>query len=174
MLQEQPRRAEEQQQPRRSDDDERQESIKYGDVFNVSSDLAANPIAPQDARMMGHAETRVLGQVPQADPGDVMRAAAAHNVRVGLLPSRDISDAAKNQGIDLSETAVPGARVVTEFVGGQGATEKLATDKPVSRQDAEAVVSAEPRNNPNLTTHTGGVAASITAAARLSESGTNI
>ncbi|XP_023526349.1 late embryogenesis abundant protein D-34-like isoform X2 [Cucurbita pepo subsp. pepo] len=119
MSQEQPRRAEEQQQPRRSDDDERQESIKYGDVFNVSSDLAANPIAPQDARMMGHAETRVLGQVPQADPGDVMRAAAAHNVRVGLLPSRDISDAAKNQGIDLSETAVPGARVVTEFVGGQ-------------------------------------------------------
>lgn len=119
MSQEQPRREEEQQQPRRNDDDEGQGTIKYGDVFNVSGDLAENPIAPQDARMMGSAETRVLGQVPQAGPADVMRAAAAHNVRVGLLSSRDVSDAAKNQGINISETDVPGARVVTEYVAGQ-------------------------------------------------------
>jgi len=39
----------------------------------------------------------------------------------------------------------------------------------VTRQDAEGVVSAELRNNPNLSTHPGGVAASITAAARLNE-----
>lgn len=109
-----------QEQPRRdADDDERQETIKYGDVFNVSGDLASNPIAPQDARMMGSAETRVLGEVPRAGPADVMRAAAAHNVRTGILSSRDVSDAAKYQGINISETDVPGARVVTEYVAGQ-------------------------------------------------------
>lgn len=117
----QPRRdEEEQQQPsRRNDDEEGQGAIKYGDVFNVSGELAANPIAPQDAQMMGSAENRVLGQVLQAGPADVMRAAAVHNVRAGYLGSRDVSEAANNQGINISETDVPGARVVTEYVAGQ-------------------------------------------------------
>ncbi|XP_011650979.1 late embryogenesis abundant protein D-34 isoform X2 [Cucumis sativus] len=258
MSQEQPRRDEQLQQSRRNDD-EQLETIKYGDIFNVSGDLAANPIAPEDARMMASAETRVLGQMHETGPADVMRAAAARNVRVGLLSSRDISDVAKSQGINISETDVPGARVVTECVAGQyldttmtsgvempeqdvitigqaleaacqmignkpveqsdaaaiqaaevcatgnnainpgglgataqaaaifnarmdrdedkiklnyvltEATEKLATDKAVSRQDVEGVVSAELRNNPSMTTHPGGVAASITAAARLNE-----
>ncbi|XP_022974461.1 late embryogenesis abundant protein D-34-like [Cucurbita maxima] len=265
MSWEQPRRGEEQRQPRRNDVDEGKETIKYGDVFNVSGDLAANPIAPQDARMMGSAETRVLGQVPPAGPADIMRAAAAYNVQVGLLGDRDVSYAAKNEGINISETDIPGARVVTERVAGQvvgqyldtttaietetteqnvitigealeaagqtagnkpveqsdaaaiqaaegratgsnaispggltataqsaasfnagmirdedkiklnyvlmGAKGKLATDKPVSRKDAEGVVSAELSNNPNLITHPGGVAATITAAARLNEDG---
>ncbi|XP_038881374.1 late embryogenesis abundant protein D-34-like [Benincasa hispida] len=251
-----------QEQPRQNDD-EQLETIKYGDVFNVSGELAANPIAPEDARMMDSAETRVLGQVPKAGSADVMRAAAAHNVQIGLLSSRDISDAAKYQGINISETDVPGARVVTESVAGQvvgqyldttmasgietpeqnvitigqaleaacqtvgykpveqsdaaaiqaaevqatgnnvispgglaataqaaatfnaimdrdedkiklnyvltAATQKLATDRAVSQQDAEGVVSAELRNNPSLTTHPGGVAASIAFAARLNE-----
>ncbi|XP_050942063.1 late embryogenesis abundant protein D-34 isoform X2 [Cucumis melo] len=261
FVQEQPRRDEQLQQPRQNDD-EQLETIKYGDVFNVSGDLAANPIAPEDARMMASAETRVLGQMHEAGPADVMRAAAAHNVQVGVLSSRDISDVAKNQGINISETDVPGARVVSECVAGQyldtttasgvempeqdvitigqaleaacqiignkpveqsdaaaihaaevcatgnnamnpgglgataqaaaifnaamdrdedkiklnyvltGATEKLATDKVVSRQDVEGVVSAELRNNPSMTTHPGGVAASISAAARLNEGNT--
>lgn len=118
MSQEQPRRDEQLQQPRQNDD-EQLETIKYGDVFNVSGDLAANPIAPEDARMMASAETRVLGQMHEAGPADVMRAAAAHNVQVGVLSSRDISDVAKNQGINISETDVPGARVVSECVAGQ-------------------------------------------------------
>lgn len=39
----------------------------------------------------------------------------------------------------------------------------------MTRQDAEGVVSAELRNNPNVATHPGGVAASMAAAARLNE-----
>lgn len=52
----------------------------------------------------------------------------------------------------------------------QGATAKLPADKPATRQDAEGVVTAELRNNPNLSTQPGGVAASVTAAAKLKES----
>lgn len=51
----------------------------------------------------------------------------------------------------------------------QGATAKLPADKAVTRQDAEGVVSAELRNNPNVATYPGGVASSIAAAARLNE-----
>lgn len=51
----------------------------------------------------------------------------------------------------------------------QGATAKLAADKAVTRQDAEGIASAEQRNNPNVDTHPGGVAASVAAAARLNE-----
>lgn len=58
---------------------------------------------------------------------------------------------------------------IHKFVIRQGATGKLASDKPVGREDAEGVVTAELRNSSNLTTHPGGVAASIAAAARLNE-----
>lgn len=51
----------------------------------------------------------------------------------------------------------------------QGATSKLPADKAATQQDAEGVVSAGLRNNPNLVTHPGGVAASVAAAARLNE-----
>ncbi|XWS64652.1 hypothetical protein CRYUN_Cryun05aG0021000 [Craigia yunnanensis] len=50
------------------------------------------------------------------------------------------------------------------------ATEKLASDKPATRRDAEGVTGAEMRNDPNLTTHPAGVAASVAAAARLNQS----
>lgn len=52
----------------------------------------------------------------------------------------------------------------------QNATARLPADKAVTRQDAEGVMSAEMRNNPNLATHPGGVASSVAAAARLNES----
>lgn len=41
----------------------------------------------------------------------------------------------------------------------------------MTKQDAEGVVSAELRNNPNLSTYPGGVADSVTAAARLNAKG---
>ncbi|KAL9233253.1 hypothetical protein vseg_008274 [Gypsophila vaccaria] len=47
---------------------------------------------------------------------------------------------------------------------------KLPKDRPVTRQDAEGVVGAELRNNPNITTYPGGVAASMVAAARINQS----
>jgi hypothetical protein len=49
----------------------------------------------------------------------------------------------------------------------QGVMAKLPADKVATRQDAEGVATAELRNNLNLANRAAGVAASITAAARL-------
>lgn len=54
----------------------------------------------------------------------------------------------------------------------QGATARLPADKVATWDDAEGVVTAELSNNPNLTTNPGGVAVSVTAAARLNEGAT--
>jgi hypothetical protein len=51
----------------------------------------------------------------------------------------------------------------------QDATSKLPADKPATRKDAEGVTGAEMRNDPFLTTHPAGVAASVAAAARLNQ-----
>lgn len=55
----------------------------------------------------------------------------------------------------------------------QNATARLPSDKPVTRRDAEGVTSAEMRNDPYLTTHPTGVAASVAAAARLNQKANN-
>lgn len=55
----------------------------------------------------------------------------------------------------------------------QDATAKLPADKQVTRRDAEGVAAAEMRNDPMLTTHPAGVAASVAAAARLNQSTNN-
>ncbi|KAL4340199.1 hypothetical protein GQ457_08G009860 [Hibiscus cannabinus] len=47
------------------------------------------------------------------------------------------------------------------------ATEKLASDKAATKDDAEGVKVAEMRNDPTLTKHPAGVAASVATAARL-------
>lgn len=46
---------------------------------------------------------------------------------------------------------------------------KLPADKAATREDAEGIVTAELRNNPNLETYPGGISASVAAAARLNE-----
>lgn len=56
--------------------------------------------------------------------------------------------------------------------GVQGASAALPF-KLVTREDAEAVVNAERRNSPHLTTYPGGVASSMETAARLNEN-TNV
>lgn len=43
----------------------------------------------------------------------------------------------------------------------------------MTRKDAEGVAAAEMRNDPMLTTHPAGVAASVAAAARLNQSNKN-
>ncbi|OMO80741.1 Seed maturation protein [Corchorus capsularis] len=243
MSQGQPRRP--QPQAEADQGDQNQEPIKYGHLFNVQGELANKPIAPQDAAMMQTAETEVLGQTQKGGTAAVMQAAATRNEQAGLVGHNDITDIAGEQGVSVSETDVPGRRIITEAVAGQqsaitigealeatahtagnkpvdqsdaaaiqaaevratgsnvitpgglaataqsaaahnaavyhddekiklnevltGATAKLPADKAVSRQDAEGVVSAELRNNPNVATHPGGVAASMAAAARLNQ-----
>lgn len=255
------------------------EPIKYGDVLPVTGELASRPIAPRDAAMMQTAENAVLGQTQKGGPAATMQSAATANERAGLVGHGDVSDAAGQQGVTVTETEIPGARIITESVGGQvvgqfmqakpvqegeqgfqsqrgqgggaggqiaggdkitigealeavaatagdkpveqsdaaaiqaaearatgsnlitpggvasaaqsaaslnrqtdrdedkvklgdvltNATVKLPADKEATRQDAEGVVGAELRNNPNVATTPGGVAASVAAAARLNQ-----
>ncbi|KAI3924980.1 hypothetical protein MKX01_009808 [Papaver californicum] len=271
-----------QQQPRRPQGNEQQqEPFKYGDVFPVSGELASEPIAPRDAAMMQSAESSILGQTQKGGPASVMQSAATQNVRAGVVGRTQVTGAAADQGVTVSETDLPGGRVVSEAVEGQvvgsfvqpgsaqgttsqvayggdggvgggndidigeagkitigealeataltagdkpvdqsdaaaiqaaevratgrnvitpggvaaaaqaaatfnarvwrdedkttlgdvltDAAVKLPADKEVTRRDAEGVVGAEMRNNPNLVTHPGGVAASVVAAARLNQ-----
>ncbi|XVE73112.1 hypothetical protein DITRI_Ditri11bG0091400 [Diplodiscus trichospermus] len=53
------------------------------------------------------------------------------------------------------------------------ATVKLPKDKPVTREDADRVVAAELRNNPDMITSPGGVGAAMAAAARRNQHSTS-
>ncbi|KAG8389330.1 hypothetical protein BUALT_Bualt02G0218100 [Buddleja alternifolia] len=241
------------------------EAVKYGDVFQVSGELASKPIAPQDAATIQVAENIVLGRTVQGGPAAVMQSAAAENERRGVVGHDDMTNVVRDQGATISEAEIAGYTVVTEAVGGQvvgqygrptdvkmnepasaldagaitigealeatalsagnkpidesdvaaiqaaetratglghvvpggvaaeaqsaaarnrrttdeqktklgdvlaDATLKLVGDKPVTREDAEGVISAEIRNKLDLSTHPGGVAASMAAAARLNQ-----
>lgn len=107
-------------QPKRS-----QEPVKYGDVFEVSGELADKPIAPEDANMMQAAETRVFGHTQKGGAAAVMQSAATANKRGGFVQPGDTTDLAAERGVTVAQTDVPGARVTTEFVGGQVATRFL-------------------------------------------------
>ncbi|KAL2323535.1 hypothetical protein Fmac_027914 [Flemingia macrophylla] len=253
MSQEQPKKPEAEQEP-----------IKYGDVFNVSGQLASEAIAPRDAALMQATENETLGQTQKGGPAAVMQSAAAFNAGEGFVGPQDISGVAREQGVGVSEAKVGGNRVITESVGthvvgqfvepdvpmttpatalekdaitigealeasalkgagdkavdqsdaaaiqaaemratgrnetaagGLGAAaqsaatrntrtvatkttlshvltdarEKLAADKAVTREDAEGVIGAELRNKVDMRTTSGGVAASMAAAATLNQ-----
>lgn len=102
------------QQPKRP-----QEPVTYGDVFGVSGELADKPVAPEDAKMMQAAETRVFGHTQKGGAASVMQSAATANKRSGFVQPGDITDLAADRGVTVAQTEVPGARVTTEFVGGQ-------------------------------------------------------
>lgn len=108
MSQEQPRRPQEEQEP-----------VKYGDLFNVSGNLASKPVAPQDAAMMQTAETMVLGKTQKGGVAAVMQSAATQNERAGLVRHNEATDVAGIEGVIVTETDVPGQRIITESVGGQ-------------------------------------------------------
>lgn len=110
------------QQPRRKQPDQGVDPINYGDVFNVTGDLAGQPVAPQDAAMMQSAEVSVFGQPQTGGPGEAMQAAAAWNKRAGLVGHSDVSDGVSIQGVAVTESSVPGGRVVTQSVAGQVST----------------------------------------------------
>ena len=110
-----------QQQPRRPQADQlpdQQEPIKFGDVFNVTGELASKPIGPQDAAAMQSAENLVLGQTQKGGPAAVMQSAATVNRRAGLV-SHDEADVAGDQGIGIAKAEADGQVWVTEAVGGQ-------------------------------------------------------
>ncbi|KAC9748328.1 hypothetical protein E3N88_45307 [Mikania micrantha] len=92
--------------------------IKYEDVFQVSGELAQKPVAPQDAAMMQAAETTVFGQTQKGGTAAAMQAAATINERAGLVERHDLT-VTGDQGVTVTATQLPGARVVTETIAGQ-------------------------------------------------------
>nr|AAF21312.1 seed maturation protein PM26 [Glycine max] len=124
-----------QEQPRRP---KGQNPIKYGDVFVVSGDLAQKPVAPEDAAMMQSAETRVLGQTQPGGAASVMQSAATRNEQAGLVGHRDVTDVTGDRGVTVTETKVPGRRIITEAVGGQ-VVEQYVEATPVEAGRSSAI-----------------------------------
>ncbi|EOY05695.1 Late embryogenesis abundant protein D-34 isoform 2 [Theobroma cacao] len=171
-------------------DQRESQPIKYEDVFNVTGELANKPIVlgqyvqatpvpttqigviQQTAITIGEAleataQTTRDKPVDQSDAAAIqaaeVRATGSNVIIPGGLAATAQSAAAQNASVNRNEEKIRLNEVLT------GATAKLPADKAVTRQDDEGVVSAELRNNPNVATRPGGVAASIAAAARLNE-----
>ncbi|RCV40920.1 hypothetical protein SETIT_9G093900v2 [Setaria italica] len=108
--------------------------IKYGDVFDVTGDLADRPVAPRDAALLQSAEQAVLGRTQRGGPAAVLQSAAALNARAGHVGKGQITGPAADAGATVTEAELPGLRVVTESVGGQ-AVAKLVTPAPVVATD---------------------------------------
>ncbi|KAL5070090.1 hypothetical protein RYX36_020977 [Vicia faba] len=172
-----------------------QEPIKYGDVLPVSGDLAQKPVAPEDAAMMQSAESRVLGQTQPGGVASVMQAAAAKNEQAGIVGHQDVTDVTGDRGVTVTETQLPGRRIVTESVGGQvvgqfveptpvqcgptspvresaltigealEATSYTLGDKPVEQSDAAAIQAAEARATGSNVITPGGLASAAQSAA---------
>uniref|UniRef100_A0ACD5WII8 Uncharacterized protein n=1 Tax=Avena sativa TaxID=4498 RepID=A0ACD5WII8_AVESA len=110
-------------------------AIRYGDVFPaVSGGLAKKPVAPQDAATMQSAETLMFGETVNGGPAATMQSAATRNERMGVVAHDQATDATAEHGVSVSETRVPGGRIVTELVAGQAVGQCLAPD-----DDAPAV-----------------------------------
>ncbi|KAL3537895.1 hypothetical protein ACH5RR_001261 [Cinchona calisaya] len=125
-------------------------SITIGEALEATVLTAGNkPVDYSDAAAIQAAEVRATGRT-NIVPGGV--AAAAQ------------SAATRNARVTRDEDKTKLAEILSE------ASTKLPSDKPVTRRDAEGVIGAELRNDPNLSTRPGGVAASLAAAARLNQS----
>ncbi|CAL5395453.1 unnamed protein product [Camellia sinensis] len=116
-----------------------QSKITIGEALEATAHIASNKtVDKRDAAAIQAAEVRATGS-NVISPGGVAVAAQ--------------SEASLNAGLVRDEDKIELTHVLT------GATAKLSADKAATREDAEL------RNNPNLETHPGGVA----AAARFNE-----
>ncbi|KAM0056167.1 putative Late embryogenesis abundant protein, SMP subgroup [Helianthus debilis subsp. tardiflorus] len=123
--------------------------ITIGEALEATALTAGRrPVDYSDAAAIQAAEVRATGRT-NIVPGGVAAAAQSAATRNARLTRDD-------EKTKLSE-------ILAE------ATSKLPADKPVTRRDAEGVIGAELRNDPNLTTRPGGVAASLAAAARINQ-----
>ncbi|KVI12427.1 Seed maturation protein [Cynara cardunculus var. scolymus] len=123
--------------------------VTIGEALEASALSAGEkPVEQSDAAAIQAAEIRATGRM-QVTPGGIAakaQAAASQNART-------MSEEKKTKLGD----------VLTD------ASKLLPKDKPVTREDAEGVIGAEIRNQPELATYPGGVAASMAAAARLNQ-----
>ncbi|MBA0875749.1 hypothetical protein Goshw_004063 [Gossypium schwendimanii] len=152
-----------------------QEPIKYGDVFNVTGELASKPIGPKDAAAMQSAENKILGETPKGGAAAVMQSAAIANERAGVV-SHNRADVAGDQGVAVIKSDADGDVMITEAVAGLivgqyrqpdvsavttpamlvdpgsitigealEAAAISAADKPIDQSDAAAIQAAEMR-----------------------------
>ncbi|XP_021817434.1 late embryogenesis abundant protein D-34-like isoform X1 [Prunus avium] len=127
--------------------------ITIGEALEATAMTAGQkPVEWSDAAAIQAAEVRATGRT-NIVPGGV--AAAAQSA--ATLNARTTKDEEKTKLADILADA----------------TSKLPADKPATRRDAEGVTGAEMRNDPFLTTHPTGVAASVAAAARLNQINSN-
>ncbi|WVZ60541.1 hypothetical protein U9M48_010549 [Paspalum notatum var. saurae] len=122
-----------------------QPPVKYGDVFDVSGELADRPVAPRDAALLQSAEQAVLGQTQKGGPAAVLQSAAALNSRAGHVGRGQITGPAADAGATVTEAELPGRRVVTESVGGQVvaklvAPARVVLTEPLGALDQDAAV----------------------------------
>lgn len=90
-----------------------------GDVFSdAKEELAQKPVVPKDAEIMQAAETAFLGHTAKGDAAAAMQSAATKNENAGLVGHDDKSNIA-DKDISITETDLPGRRIITEAVGGQ-------------------------------------------------------
>ncbi|KAK9160993.1 hypothetical protein Syun_007334 [Stephania yunnanensis] len=96
-----------------------EQPIKYGDVFPVSGDLADKPIAPGDAAMMQSAERQILGgAIEKGGAAAAMQSAASRNESAGFVSHREVC-AGDQEGMTVTETEIPGRRIITKSIDGQ-------------------------------------------------------
>uniref|UniRef100_A0ACD5X734 Uncharacterized protein n=1 Tax=Avena sativa TaxID=4498 RepID=A0ACD5X734_AVESA len=115
--------------------------VRYGDVFDVSGDLAAQPVAPRDAALLQSAENTVqgLGQTQKGGPAAVMQSAATLNARAGHVGRGQVSGPVADAGVAVTETELPGRRVVTESVAGQVVGRFVAPPPVAAREPSGAL-----------------------------------
>ncbi|XP_021742813.1 late embryogenesis abundant protein 47-like [Chenopodium quinoa] len=184
-----------QEQPQRPCEDQ-QELIKYGVVFST----VLNKLPQQAFQGVSDGKNRSdCEKGPAATPSAykelcpiTIGVALQATVLTAGQKAVDRSDAAAIQAAEVRATGqtniMPGGLAATAQSAAQfnakpttqekttladvlsEAAAKLPKDRPVTRQDAEGVMGAELRNNPNISTYPGGVAASVVAAARINQS----
>ncbi|CAO2818907.1 unnamed protein product [Amaranthus hypochondriacus] len=159
-------------------------AIKYGDVFEMSGEMADQPISPRDAAAMQSAENSAFGKTIKGGPASIMLQAAAKNVEAGLLPPHHTSTSqnapqkvesnpwhesqASHERME-SAISVEGMREgttagVTIGEALEAAAEAIG-DKPVDLSDAAAIQIAEMIATGSKTSLGAGLGAEAQAAA---------
>lgn len=111
-----------------------QQPVKFGDVLDVSGELAERRVAPRDAAVLQAAEQSVLGGTQRGGPAAALQSAATVNARAGHVGKAQVAGPVADAGAAVTEAEVAGRRVVTESVGGQ-VVAKLVTPAPVAMAD---------------------------------------
>jgi hypothetical protein len=109
-------------------------SVKYGDVLDVSGELAQRRVAPRDAALLQAAEQSVLGGTQRGGPAAVLQSAATVNARAGHVGRAQITGPVADAGATVVEAELGGRRVVTESIGRQ-VVSKMVTPAPVAMTD---------------------------------------